>query len=109
MLIEFDKIAESVMPNFKDGEGSLCAKMFTDENNKILLGRLSPGSSIGMHTHDDSSEIIYILKGSGCVLFGDTKEALTEGSCHYCPMGQSHSLINDSDAELAFLAVVPNH
>ncbi len=109
MLIEFDKIEMTVLQNFKGGDGELCANMFTDENNKILFGRLSPSSSIGMHPHDDGSEIIYILKGKGCVLFDDTKELLIEGSCHYCPMGHSHSLINDSDEDLIFFAVVPVH
>ena len=27
--------------------------------------------------------------------------------CHYCPKGHTHSLINDSDAGLTFLAVIP--
>lgn len=109
MLIEFDKIDKSILPNFKGGEGELIANMFTDDNNKILFGRLTPASSIGIHTHDDGSEIIYILKGNGCVLFDDTREIIAEGSCHYCPMGHSHSLINDSNSDLVFIAVVPNH
>ena len=29
------------------------------------------------------------------------------GLCHYCPKGHTHSLVNDSDADLEFLAVVP--
>ncbi len=109
MLIEFDKIEKTVLKNFKGGEKELSANMYTDENNKILYGKLIPGATIGMHTHEDSSEIIYILKGRGCVLYDDTEETLSEGSCHYCPMGHSHSLINNSDADLVFFAVVPQH
>jgi len=30
-----------------------------------------------------------------------------EGEVHYCPKGHTHSLVNDSDAELWFSAVVP--
>ena len=32
---------------------------------------------------------------------------LEAGQCHYCPQGHTHSLINDSDADLVFFAVVP--
>ena len=43
--------------------------MNIDKNNKILLGTLEPGASIGLHTHETNSEIIYILSGKGKVLF----------------------------------------
>ena len=47
-------------PNFKGGEKSLYAKMFHDEKNRIIYGKLIPGASIGVHTHETNSEIIYI-------------------------------------------------
>lgn len=52
-------------PNFKGGEKSLYAKMFHDEKNRIIYGKLIPGASIGVHTHETNSEIIYITKGTG--------------------------------------------
>ena len=39
-------------PNFKGGEKSLYAKMFHDEKNRIIYGKLIPGASIGVHTHE---------------------------------------------------------
>ena len=54
-------------PNFKGGEKSLYAKMFHDEKNRIIYGKLIPGASIGVHTHETNSEIIYITKGTGRV------------------------------------------
>ena len=110
MLIDFNSMEETVMPNFLDGEGALRAKMFVDERNRILHGVLEPGCSIGCHTHDTSSEIIYILSGTGKVLCDGACEPLSAGSCHYCPKGHEHSLINDNDADgenLEFFAVVP--
>ena len=107
MLIEFDKMEEQTIPHFQGGEGAFLTKMRVDELGKILRGRLEPGSTIGLHTHDTSSEIIYILAGKGKVLYDGEYEPLSAGSCHYCPKGHSHSLINDSDALLEFFAVVP--
>lgn len=109
MLIDFNKIEKTVLPAFKGGEGEYHARMFTDDNNKIMYGCLPAGSSIGMHTHTRNSEIIYILSGNGKVMYDDTEEALSEGSCHYCPEGHTHSLINNSDSDLKFFAVVPEH
>ena len=109
MIIDFDKIAEEERPHFQGGEKSYFAKMYADDNNKIMHGRLEPGASIGLHTHEANSEMIYILKGNGTVLYDGGKESVSAGTCHYCPMGHSHSLINNGQEELLFLAIVPSH
>ena len=108
MLIDFSQMEETVIPNFLGGEGALRAKMRVDELGKILHGVLEPGSTIGLHTHETSSEIIYILAGTGRVLYDGGDEPLSAGSCHYCPKGHAHSLMNDSGENLEFFAVVPN-
>lgn len=109
MKIMFDQMEEKVLQNFKGGEGEFHVKMFTDPNTKIMQGRLASGSSIGLHTHEGNSEMIYILSGTGKVLCDGEYEPLAPGDCHYCPMGHAHSLINDSQGDLCFFAVVPEH
>ena len=49
MLINFDKIDEKVIPQFRGGEKETIARMFVDEKVKIMNGRLESGASIGMH------------------------------------------------------------
>ena len=107
MNIDFEKIELSVIPNFKGGEKELAARMFFDGTNRIMKARLVPGASIGMHTHTGSCEVIFITSGHGSVIFDGEKSPVSEGMCHYCPEGHTHSLINDSDSDLEFLAVVP--
>ncbi len=107
MIIPFHDMEESVIPHFQGGEKEFRVKMFNDGLNKIMRARLVPGASIGYHVHDASSEIVYILKGRGHVLYEGEMIALQAGDCHYCKKGCSHSLINDSDADLEFFAVVP--
>ncbi len=109
MVIHYNEMPETANPNFKGGEGALMAKMFFDGTNRILHGRLEPGSTIGYHLHETNSEIIYVLAGTGKVLIDGEYEAVAAGDCHYCPKGHSHSLINDSQADLVFFAVVPEH
>lgn len=106
-MIKFDSVEEKRLASFKGGLGALCAKMLTDELNKILMGRLEPGSSIGLHTHEDSSEIMYFISGEGKVIHNGTEERIVAGDCHYCKKGESHTVINDGDNDLIFFAVVP--
>ena len=100
MLLSLNSIPETVIPGFKGGTGRTCARIYADESNKIMHGLLPPGAS---------SEIIWILSGTGKALCDDTEELLGPGSCHYCPMGHRHSLINCGSEDLVFFAVVPEH
>ena len=109
MKIFFDQMEEKVFQSFKGGEGEFHVKMYTDPRAKIMRGRLLPGSSIGLHTHEGNSEIIYILEGSGKVEYDAGVETLAAGDCHYCPEHHTHRLINDSSEDLTFFAVVPQH
>lgn len=109
MLIPFDTMPDTVLERFKDGQGTFVPKMYSHPQGKLMLGRLLPHSSIGLHTHQGNSEAVFILSGSGRVLYRGEEIPLQPGDCHYCPMGCEHSLINDSDEELTFWAVVSEH
>ena len=108
MLIDFASLPETTIPRMYGGEGEVHANMYASPTMKIMKGKLPPGATIGLHTHQTSSEIIYILSGTGRVLCDGVYEPLAAGSCHYCPKGHAHSLINDSQGALTFFAVVPN-
>ena len=109
MIVDPKELELSHLENFNGGVGALDSHMFVDPNGlgKFMRGHLDPGSSIGLHTHATSSEIIYFLSGSGHCVYEGEMEEVRAGVFHYCPKGKSHSLINDSDAPLEFVAVVP--
>ena len=107
MIIDFKNLEQTVIPNFYGGEKECRAKMYANDFNRVLVGSLEPGASIGYHEHSTSSEIIYILQGEGKVLIEGEYESVKAGECHYCKKGQSHSLINSGEGELVFFAVVP--
>ena len=109
MLLNFEQIEEKVIPKMRGGEGEMIARMFVNEDTKIMRGRLTPGSTIGLHVHETDSEMICVLSGTGKVLCDGEYEPLSAGSVHYCPKGHEHSLINDGDGDLTFFAVVPEH
>lgn len=107
MILEFKEMEEKRLPEFKGGKKDTIAKMYVDELGKIMYGKLQPGASIGMHTHETSSEIIYILSGKADFLYDEGTETAEAGSCHYCPKGHSHSMRNQGKENLVFFAVVP--
>lgn len=107
MRIELDKIPVEAVPHMRGGEGTVSLRKATDGRVKVMQGILPAGATIGLHTHETNCEVIYILAGTGKVLCDGVYEPLTPGACHYCPKGHAHSLINDSDQDLAFFAVVP--
>lgn len=108
MIFNVNDIEEKVMPNFMGGEKELRANIRIDELGKILASAtLVPGASIGEHTHTDSSEIILLLSGKGTLIDDGESFPVEAGQVLYCPKGHTHSLINTSDEDLVFFAVVP--
>lgn len=103
----------TVLPNFKGGEKEFSANMFFDGTNRIFKGCLIPGATIGMHTHEDSCEVIFVLEGKGTLIEktpeaeNETVSPVSAGDCLYCPKGHSHTLQNSSEeGDLVFYAVV---
>ena len=108
MKFPFSEQPYEIYPNFKGGEKALDAKMTSDGMNRIISGKLVPGATIGMHTHETNSEVIYILSGEAKVYYDDGVDICKAGDVHYCPKGHTHSLTNNSTTEeLTFFAVVP--
>lgn len=107
MKIDFEQIEEKRVPEFKGGTGAALLRTYEDDTIKVIRGRLEPGSSIGMHTHEGTSETVYILGGTGTMICDGTEEPLSEGSCSYCPEGHTHSLVNTGSGYLSFLGVIP--
>ncbi len=103
-MLNFEK---KDLPNFHGGNGIFRADMFADDKNKILKGVLEPGCSIGLHCHETSSEVIYVLSGEGTMILEGQEQRLKAGNVHYCKKGQSHTFINDTNENLVFFAVVP--
>lgn len=109
MIIDFNNIEEKKNEKFNGGEGYFNARIFNDGVNKVLMGRLEKNNSIGLHTHEGTSEIIYVISGRGIMTTDGKEEILTKGMVTYCEMGHNHTFKNVDDEDLCFFAVVPNH
>lgn len=106
MLIDFDNIKEIAIPGMNNGTGTMTAKMYMDKQGKIIPCSIHPGSSIGLHRHETSDDINYVLSGTGKAICDGQEELLRAGTCHVCKKGSEHSIINTGKDDLVLLTIV---
>ncbi|MCF0177649.1 MAG: cupin domain-containing protein [Bacteroidales bacterium] len=108
MIVDFNSIEQVTLPNFKGGEKEYLVRMFANDNLRLMEGCLMPGASIGLHKHEGNCEIMFIQSGTGVAIINGMEEKVAPGICHYCPEGDTHTLINNGNEPLKFLAAVQN-
>jgi uncharacterized cupin superfamily protein len=68
-----------------------------------------PGKrSCPFHSHRGEEEMFFIVRGNGLLRYGDETRKIRAGDVICCPTGgpeTAHQIINDSDAELAYMSV----
>jgi uncharacterized cupin superfamily protein len=60
------------------------------------------------HSHRAEEEMFFIVRGTGTLRYGDETRKIRAGDVICCPTGgpeTAHQIINDSDAELAYLSI----
>lgn len=109
MVIDSNDLQEQVLENFKGGNGELITRNFVDGKCKIMFSRLRAGASSGSHVHDGNCEIVYVIKGTATFHYDGQEETVKEGQVHYCPEGHTHYMVNNTEADVTYLAIVPEH
>ena len=92
------------------------------ETNGVKIGPLLGARDLGysydivppgkrgcpFHSHRGEEEMFFILKGTGTLRYGNETRPIRAGDVICCPVGgpeTAHQIINDSDADLAYLSV----
>jgi mannose-6-phosphate isomerase-like protein (cupin superfamily) len=70
----------------------------------VSLAKLQPSLSYESHTHSDHEEIYYIIRGKGRMKIGNEEARFRDGDVIYIPEKTSHSIINDGEEMVDFLA-----
>ncbi|UCF06429.1 MAG: cupin domain-containing protein [bacterium] len=76
------------------------------ERFHLRLFELEPGGKTPLHTHEWEHEV-FILKGSGTLIFEGKEHAFTDGQFILVPEGTEHSFLNTGEGNLQFLCIVP--
>lgn len=106
MLMDFNKIKEITVHGMNNGTGTVTAKMYMDEQGKVIPCSIHAGGSIGLHKHETSDDINYVLSGTGKAVCDDQEEILSAGTCHICKKGSEHCIVNTGDEDLVLLTIV---
>jgi mannose-6-phosphate isomerase-like protein (cupin superfamily) len=70
----------------------------------ISLAQLQPGLSYEPHKHEDHEEVYYIIKGKGRIKIGNENAKFRDGDVIYIPEKMMHSITNEGDEMVEFLA-----
>lgn len=106
MLINFNDMKDIIVNGLNNGTGTMTAKMYVGKQGKIIPCSIHIGGSIGLHKHETSDDINYVLSGNGKAICNGQEEILSVGTCHICKKGSEHSIINTGNEDLVLLTVV---
>lgn len=70
----------------------------------VSLAELQPGLSYEPHEHKDHEEVYYIIKGEGKIKIDRESAKFRDGDVIYIPKKAMHSITNDGDTMVEFLA-----
>lgn len=70
----------------------------------VSYAKLQPHLSYEPHHHDDHEEVYYIINGIGKIKIGSEETGLRDGDIIYIPENTTHSIINDGEETIDFLA-----
>jgi oxalate decarboxylase/phosphoglucose isomerase-like protein (cupin superfamily) len=72
------------------------------ENMTFSVGYFYPGEGLKSHTHPESEEVYYVIRGVGKVFLGEEREAMEikPDMAIYIPPGTVHGVQNTGDDRL---------
>jgi mannose-6-phosphate isomerase-like protein (cupin superfamily) len=100
----------------RGGEGSVTIQHYFKKeelggNNCRLCARLilPPGSSIGLHPHEQEDEVYIICKGTGSVTEDGKTFPVNPGDSVLTGKGKSHSISNSGSDKLEIIALIVSY
>ena len=70
----------------------------------VSLAKLQPTLSYQQHNHEDHEEVYYIIHGTGQIRIGSETARFKDGDVIYIPEKSVHSITNDGNEMVEFLA-----
>ena len=79
-----------------------------NERTRVTEWRFAPGAATGWHRHEHDYVVIPLLDGRLKLVTGDGEESFADlkaGQPYFRKLGTEHDVINDGEAEYAFIEV----
>lgn len=94
MSIDFHKIKEVKVAEMNGSTGEMTVKMHMDEHGKIIPCCIHADGLIGLHKHETSDDINYIISGLNKAVCDGKEALLGVETCDICWKGSEHSIVN---------------
>lgn len=108
MLYDFNQSIIYSIAHLNGGDETVFAKVIPCATGSVMFATVPPGSSIGFHTHEKDMDFNFILSGTEIAVCDGLEEELSPGTCHFCPQGSKHSIINTGVTDLQMYIAVVN-
>jgi mannose-6-phosphate isomerase-like protein (cupin superfamily) len=114
MVIHRSEMKAEKKERLLNGDGSTHFTYLLDgstQKNARLFAELTltPGCSIGYHSHGSETEYYFILSGNGTVIDDDNTVNVGQGDVVITGNGASHSIKNIGSDPLIFIAIIVTH
>jgi quercetin dioxygenase-like cupin family protein len=90
-------------------EGFVCQlitpEVIGSEHISVSFARLLPGQYHARHRHPNGTEFYFFTQGSGLVHVGGEDVRATYGTLIFIPPNTSHSIKNDTDADVELVTI----
>ena len=113
MLLDKEKRDIFITENHYGGGGKSHIEKLLTETEMGKAARVyaratlqNKGDEIGYHIHKGESETYYILKGTALFNDNGTEYEIKAGEATFTPDGSGHSIKNNGDEPLEFMALV---
>ncbi len=77
------------------------------ENCYLRKFTMKPGAKMGMHRHEETDHVQYLLEGKMDMNLAGEEKVAEKGDAMYIPKELPHSYENPYDKDAVFLCVVP--
>ncbi len=106
MFLKFQDLEPIQKEHMRNGEGHVILRKWETEDKMIAQITIPTNCSIGVHTHEEDEEIIYVIQGSGICYVDGKENPLQAGMVNYCMKHENHSIKNTNPEDLVLFAVI---
>lgn len=110
MIYRADSHSTEIRSEMRGGNGDVEMTVLHDalpKNCRLFnLITLKPGCSIGYHTHDNETELFYFISGTARIKDDEKYYQTMPGDVVSTGAGHGHSVANESNQDVTFLACI---